>query len=223
MKKKLDIDELMAETWLMVVQLRHGVPALQGEALYQHCQLQVEKVQEQLQIAGYGHESIEHITYAQCALLDETVLGRQGENQEQDSGYQVWMKAPLQARFFNSLQAGEALYERIRSVLHQTAPDIAVLTCFHRVLQLGFQGQYGLQAIAPEQRTQTMAELSSRVPSFSAKPNGLLKRAKGRRGSRWLRSLWFWSFIVVLVVAGLWWGGHHYLQSLLAEQLQGLH
>ena len=34
-------------------------------------------------------------------------------------GQAAWRKAPLQARFFGSLRAGEALWDRIAEVLHQ--------------------------------------------------------------------------------------------------------
>lgn len=81
---------------------------------------------------------MEHITYAQCALLDETVLSRSG----MDDGQAIWMKDPLQSHFFNTLQAGELLYERMKQVLQEPAPAQAVLTCFHRVLLLGFRGRY---------------------------------------------------------------------------------
>lgn len=41
---------------------------------------------------------VEHIIYAQCALLDETVLSRGG----MDDGQAIWMKDPLQSHFFNT-------------------------------------------------------------------------------------------------------------------------
>lgn len=76
MKKDTDIDALMAETWLTVAQLRHGGEVTDGPALYAACKGQVDSVREALERAGYDSESIDHITYAQCALLDETVLNR---------------------------------------------------------------------------------------------------------------------------------------------------
>ena len=222
MRNEIDIDELLADTWLSVVQLRNGVVAEEGEALYERCRAQVERVQDQLQLAGYDSESVEHITYAQCALLDETALGRQGEDKAPDNGHIAWQRAPLQARFFGSLQAGEALYERIRSVLRQPAPDITVLTCFHRVLLLGFQGQYSAQTINPHQREQTLAALAGRVTPFNVMLPGALLSKTGRvRGGAILRSLWFWVLVAIVVVSGVWWGGHVWLQHLINQQLPG--
>ena len=105
MKKETDIniDALLRDTFLTVVELRQGTTVRHGMELYRHCQRQVELVRERLKDAGFSRESVEHITYAQCALLDETVLSRGG----MDDGQAIWMKDPLQSHFFNTLQAGE--------------------------------------------------------------------------------------------------------------------
>ena len=129
MKKETDIniDALLRDTFLTVVELRQGTTVRHGMELYRHCQRQVELVRERLKDAGFSRENVEHITYAQCALLDETVLSRSG----MDDGQAIWMKNPLQSHFFNTLQAGELLYERMKQVLQEPAPAQAVLTCFH--------------------------------------------------------------------------------------------
>ncbi|MBL1759284.1 DotU family type IV/VI secretion system protein, partial [Klebsiella pneumoniae] len=99
-------------------------------------------------------------TYAQCALLDETVLSRD----VMDDGQMVWLKNPLQSHFFNTLQAGELLYERMKRFLQEPAPTPAVLTCFHRVLLLGFRGRY--QDPESDERQHLIAMFSKRVEPF---------------------------------------------------------
>lgn len=96
--------------------------------------------------------------YAYCALMDESVLNRD----KQDDGYRQWRKDPLQARFFRTLNAGEELWERIRTALREPAPDVAVLTCLYRTLQLGFTGQYRTQD--DERREDVVRALGERVP-----------------------------------------------------------
>lgn len=64
---------------------------------------------------------------------------------------------------FGSLRAGEALWDRIAEVLRQPSPDPAVLTCYHRVTALGFQGVYCLKAVSQSQRDEVMKALSERV------------------------------------------------------------
>ncbi len=183
MKKDMDIniDALLRDTFLTVVELRQGttVELRQGTTvrhgieLYRHCQRQVELVRERLKDAGFSRENVEHITYAQCALLDETVLSRSG----MDDGQAIWMKNPLQSHFFNTLQAGdffntlqagELLYERMKQVLQEPAPAQAVLTCFHRVLLLGFRGRY--QDPAAPERDQLISTLNGQVAPFGVLP-----------------------------------------------------
>ncbi len=82
MKKDMDIniDALLRDTFLTVVELRQGTTVRHGIELYRHCQRQVELVRERLKDAGFSRENVEHITYAQCALLDETVLSQPGQS-----------------------------------------------------------------------------------------------------------------------------------------------
>lgn len=117
-ERKIDIDVLLRDTFLTVVELRQGTSARHGQELYRHCLQQVEGVRERLTAAGFSQQDIEHITYAQCALLDETVLSRD----VMDDGQMVWLKNPLQSHFFNTLQAGELLYERMKRFLQEPAP-----------------------------------------------------------------------------------------------------
>lgn len=119
MNSDISIDELLRDSWLLVVSLRNGAVAEQGEALYQRGVALVEQTRQHLTETGMSTENIEHIAYAQCVLLDETVLGRP----ESDNGYEFWMRTPLQARFFNTLQGGELLYQRMRQVVQQPAPN----------------------------------------------------------------------------------------------------
>ncbi|MGE4802455.1 type VI secretion system protein TssL, short form [Yersinia hibernica] len=227
MRQEIDIDQLMTETWLTVTLLRHGAATLDGDALYQNCLKQVENVRDALKKAGYDDASIEHISYAQCALLDETVMSRKSVGADDsgavsaDEGQRVWRTAPLQARFFGSLHAGEAIWDRIAEVLRQPAPIAAVLTCYHRVLSLGFQGLYSVKTVSQTQRDETLKALSERVspPDIGL---SLIVHKTGRRRYSLLRSVWFWVIFAVVLTAGVWWGGHHWLQTLLSAQMPEL-
>lgn len=230
MKQEIDIDALMAETWLTVTLLKHGATTMDGQALYQKCCKQVESVREALERAGYDEDSISHISYAQCALLDETVMSRKPQEVKGDGvngtvpgddGQQVWRKAPLQARYFGSLRAGEALWGRVAEVLGQPTGLKAVLTCYHRVIMLGFQGRYGVKAANPTPRDEVIRALSERVSPPDAGLSLVIHRTGKRRYSL-LRSLWFWIAAAILITGIVWWGGHLWLQSLLAEHIPEL-
>jgi len=245
MKKDIDIDALMAETWLTVAQLRHGGEVTDGPALYIACKGQVDSVREALEHAGYDSESIDHITYAQCALLDETVLNRKPAGKTPASGtgdtetvdtttsdkrvdttpevtpdaaQKAWRSAPLQTVYFGSLRAGGALYDRIAEVLRQPAPELAVLTCYQRVLALGFQGQYSLSGVGQSRRDEVITALNERVPTLEAGAS-LVVNKTGRRRYNLLRSVWFWIVVAVVLTGVVWLGGHLWLQDLLHQQL----
>lgn len=224
MRQDIDIDQLMADTWLTVTMLKKGAVTHNGSALYDKCVMQVESVREALERAGYDESSVDHISYAQCALLDEAVMSRKYSKSEEsvdisiDEGQVAWRKAPLQARFFGSLRAGEALWDRIAEVLRQPAPNMAVLTCYHRVIALGFQGLYGLSAVSQTQRNEVAKALSERVSPPDA---GLSLVVHQQKNTRWslARSVWLWIVLAVIITGLVWWGGHLWLQSLLSTLL----
>lgn len=239
MRKDIEIDSLMSDTWLTVAQLRHGARAPDGQALYKNCCAQVESVREALERAGYDSESITHISYAQCALLDEAVMNRKpvttadaevalpdseaetSQKTDLDEGIKAWRAAPLQARYFGSLRAGGALYDRIAEVLRQPSPVPAVLTCYQRVLALGFQGQFSLSGVGQEQREEVIAALNKRVPPLETGVD-LVVQKTGKRRYNILRSVWFWIILAVVLTALVWAGGHLWLQELLRQQLPEL-
>lgn len=222
MRKDIDIDELMAETWLTVTMLKKGATTPDGSALYDTCCKHVEGVREALERVGYDEASIGHISYAQCALLDEVVMSRTlSAGAEADAGQAAWRKAPLQARYFGSLHAGEALWDRITEVLRQPAPNIAVLTCYHRVIALGFRGLYSISSVSQSQREEVIKALSEQVPPLNADISLVVRRTRKHRYSI-LRSVWFWAATAAVIAAVAWWGGHLWLQGLLSAQLPEL-
>ncbi len=219
MRKGIDIDALMADTWLTVTLLKQGATTPDGNVLYETCSKQVEQVRGALERAGYDEASIAHISYAQCALLDEVVMSRAPG--EADAGHTAWRKAPLQARYFGSLHAGEALWDRIAEVLRQPAPDMAVLTCYHRVIALGFHGLYSKGSVSQSQREEVIKALAERVPPLDAEISLVVRRTAKHRYSL-LRSVWFWIAAAAVVMAVVWWGGHLWLQALLSALLPEL-
>jgi len=214
-----DIDALLQETWLVVISLRHGPEFKEGDGkrLWQHCVAHLEQVQQQLTAANYSAERRQHILYAQCALLDEAAKSRG----IQDDACIQWYDRPLQGQFFANLNAGDHLYERIRQVLREAAPDIAVLTCFHRVLMLGFLG--GFAGIDVPERERLVRELSERVPAFSFSQHRpvLAPASAGLGAGAWLRHWPVRIGLSVVSLAALWWGLNHRLDNLLTTLLPG--
>ena len=191
------IERIFYPGWLMVSQLRGGQEVREGGKLYRRACRLVQDARTALTDAGYSEVSRDHMVYALCALLDESVLNR-GKT---DDGYLTWRRDPLQAHFFGTLNAGEELWERIRNLLKETAPDQAVLLCLYRTLQLGFVGQY--RAENDERREDVIRALRERVPPFTlAQDAPIVARASRLRSGR--RGYWLsWAGGAVALVA-LW-------------------
>ncbi|MBD0682795.1 type VI secretion system protein TssL, short form [Pseudomonas sp. PSB11] len=211
----VDIDALLQDSYLLVVELRQGASTLDGTALWDLCVKQVEHVRQLLEHAGLAPRSIDHISHAQCALLDETVL--RIETQARDA----WTKEPLQAKFFNRHQAGEFLYEDMREVLREPAPDPLVLTVFHRVLMLGFQGRYR-DAGDPE-REQLLSAFHVQVAplGLSRSLATTVKIGQRLRMRLWTHSPLAHGLLVGMLFVGLWWGLDQLLANLLNSVLPG--
>ncbi len=210
-----DLDALLQDTYLLVVELRHGASAQNSPDLWGRCAKLVEQARQGLKDADVNTRSAELISYAQCALLDETALScAKGE------AHAKWASEPLQAKFFSRHQAGEFLYEDMREALRQPAPDVLVLTAFQRVLMLGFQGRY--RDVDDPEREQLLAALDARVAPVQLN-QALTTHGMGHRINplRWMRSSLVHILGAGLLLVGAWWGLDHWLGGLIATLLPG--
>lgn len=211
----VNVDALLHDSYLLVVELRQGASVRDNKVLKKLCVEQVERVRQHLEDADLDQRSIDHISHAQCALLDETVL----TFAEADVRAH-WAGEPLQAMFFNRHQAGEFLYEDMRTVLREPSPNRQVLTAFQRVLVFGFLGR--CKAVADPQRAQILEALNALVAPLEVR--GLETRpAEGELidGSPSIRSPRTHALAVVLVLAGVWWSMDHLLKGVIASLLPG--
>jgi len=215
----IDIDALLQNTWLQAISLRHG-PTFQdgeGRALWEHCIADVERVQRELKASALDEESCQHILTAQCALLDEAVKGRGVE----DDACVQWYDIPLQGHFLGTMDAGDTLCERMRDVLREAAPDNAVVTCFQRVMMLGFLGSF--RSLNDPERQKLVSALSEDVAPFSyPQTHPVLAQSRAGRGmGSWLASWPVRIGLSLMVVAALWWGLDRWLDQTLQALLPG--
>lgn len=209
------IDALLQDSYLLVVALQQKAAPKDGEELWTHCVAHVEQCRSRLIDAGVSQRAVNQIGYAQCALLDETVL-RNASTQ----AHAIWAAKPLQAHFFNRHQAGEQLYEDMREALAEPAPDRRVLTCYQRVLMLGFLGRYRTENAA--EREQLLTALGEQVEPFAAAgATPLLVSARGGRWRRWLSLPWLQLTAAAVLLAGLWLVLHRVLGDTVTSLLSG--
>ncbi|WP_434745693.1 type VI secretion system protein TssL, short form [Candidatus Pantoea rara] len=215
----IDIDELLQDTWLQVISLRHG-PTFQdgeGQVLWERCIADVERVRQELKARELDEAGCQHILAAQCALLDEAVKGRGVE----DDACVQWYNIPLQGHFLGTMDAGDTLCDRMHDVLREPAPDAAVLTCFQRVMMLGFLGNY--RSLNDPARQSLVSALSEHVAPFSyPQPPPVLAESRAGRGmGGWLASWPARIGLSLLVVTVLWWGLDCWLDQTLKALLPG--
>lgn len=210
-----ELDALLQDSYLLVVELRQGASVQDSPDLWKRCEKQVEQVQQGLKDAGVNKRSIELISHAQCALLDETALSC-----AKGQAHAKWASEPLQARFFSRHQAGEFLYEEMRELLRQPSPDVLVLTVFQRVLMLGFQGRY--RDVNDPEREQLLEELNARVAPLELN-QALMTRSVGHRMNplRWLGSSLVHILVAGLLLVATWWGLDHWLSGLIGTLVPG--
>lgn len=212
-KKTVSIDELLRDIALTVVHLRAGSVVEQGEALYKKCVDQITALRQKLTEQQHSQDVVDDISYAACALLDETVLLRN------NGGYDVWQGIPLQVTFFKTYQAGDELFERIRQRIRHPDGSQLVLACYDRVLGLGFQGRYLSQPQV--EREQLVMEVRDLLPKEPVNEISMLNAFQGQRSFWRNTSLLFWTGASLVVVALLFWGLRQHLDSTLAQLLQG--
>ncbi|MBI3904784.1 MAG: DotU family type IV/VI secretion system protein [Pseudomonas fluorescens] len=210
----VDIDALLQDSYLLVVELRLGASAQNSDEVKALCVQQVERLRQSLAEAGLTQRSIDHISHAQCALLDETML-----NRTLDKAHANWASEPLQTKFFNRHQAGEFLYEDMREVLREPAADTLVLTAFQRVLTLGFKGRYA--DINDPEREQLLTALNERVAPLKLHLRSTVTVIGGRGMTLFsgLRAPLVNALAAGLLLVALWYGLDQWLGGLAATLL----
>lgn len=211
----IDTDDILRDSYLQVVELSQRCEVLHSITLRQKCIAQVEGVRSALQEAGMGARSVGLISHAQCALLDEAVLAN-----ARDSIRQAWVNEPLQARFFGHHQAGDILYEEMRQVLREPAPDPHVLTVYQRVMMLGFLGCH--RTLDAEERVDLVNQLNARVaPLTQGRPTWVVLGEPSWDRLRWLGSPVLHVVGIGLVLAVMWWVMNRSLTDAIAPLGRG--
>jgi type VI secretion system protein ImpK len=180
------------DTALTVATLGRPASPPSFDGLRQRCRDQVRKLRDEMTTAGFAEDVIQDAIYAQCALLDETVLSHlSGAERE------AWEREPLQVAEFGTHQAGEVLIERMQQRLREPQPIPMLLAIFHAVLSLGFRGRFALEGA--EAYTAMLRAVSERLGAPDTPSSGVIVRAQAKRC--WLAhlSLPLWMLVAVVV------------------------
>ncbi|MFU0920982.1 DotU family type IV/VI secretion system protein [Kluyvera sichuanensis] len=216
------IDVLLQDTYLFVMTIHHQPAQVRDEALYHYAVRLVEAVQEKLKATKEHDEFINHIIYAQCAMMDDAVLNTASQLENA-----VWLHNPLQARFVMQMQAGEVMFERVRALLHQISPDPRLLVLYQRLFGMGFSQNWSeryrdKEPDGQDKREHTLGSLNALVPDGDLPLSAplVVERSPTVRG-RLLHSRLAHILLALLVTAGLIAGLQYSLHHLLQTALPG--
>lgn len=157
------IDTLLQDTYLFVMDIHHQPALIRDEALYARAVKLVEAVQASLKAVKASEDFIDHILYAQCAMIDDVVL-----NSASSSDNSVWLHAPLQTVFVGQMRAGEVMPERTRALLREPVPDPRLLVLYQRLYGVGYSRAWieKYPEHARREKTDELAEsLNALVPA----------------------------------------------------------
>jgi type VI secretion system protein ImpK len=188
------IDTVLQDTWLLALAIRNRPQVEVDDELYKHCFSMIEDVQNTLKAAGVSDYLAGEIKAAHCIFLDEAVMT------QPDTDVSVWWRrTPLQGHFLGHLHGGDLFYENIKKLLREAAPSEAIMTCYYRMLLLGYTGK--LRSEENEERQSLMKQLRERLPAVAEKTNSQVFIHSTRPDIRfWRRSPWVMSGLVLLFI-----------------------
>ncbi|WP_330985134.1 MULTISPECIES: DotU/TssL family secretion system protein [Enterobacterales] len=208
------IDDLLQDTFLFVMEVNHDKGLVRDEAFYRRGCALVEDVKSRLDAMRESDDFIQQLQYAQCGLLDHSVM-----NSVPDADNRVWRRAPLEGAYLGTLRAGERVPEALRKLLRQTDPDMRLLVLYQRIYAFGF-GRF-LTGYEDEHR-QAMESLDALVPASELPQSSPLiveHRPGVRRGL--LRSRLFHTVVLAALVVALYCGLDYVLHNDLLSALSG--
>ncbi|QRX83118.1 DotU family type IV/VI secretion system protein [Glaciimonas sp. PAMC28666] len=196
-KFNISIRALFRDTALQVALLAQNAVPDAIDELRKDCTLLVVAFQDALELNKIAPDVIHDAVYAQCGLLDETVLRHLPDKQKS-----VWDANPLQVERFQNHDAGTRIYERIVARMRETPPNLGLLECYSTILGLGFKGRYARDGESI--RTDLMAALNTQIAQLSPMSDqSLIIENADRKGLIFLYRLSPWALPGVTVVAAL--------------------
>ena len=198
------IRDLLRDTALLVSMLTQGGNTESVKDLRQQCAERVAAFAEALEQRGFAADVREDAQYAQCGLLDETVLRCQSIEDRSS-----WEAQPLQVERFGKLDAGDHVFDRLAERMREASPNVDLLECYAAILGLGFMGRYARDGEA--KRAALMATLNARLDSLRpAVTRVFIAERTGPRIADWLYRLSPWGIAGLGCVAAalvyLFWG-----------------
>ncbi|CAG4895259.1 DotU family type IV/VI secretion system protein [Paraburkholderia gardini] len=181
--RQTGIRDLLRDTALLVTTLSQGGKPESVTELRQRCQQLMAQFSAALEQRGVAADVRDDALYAQCGLLDETVLRALPLDDRSQ-----WDAQPLQVERFGKHDAGERVFERLTERMREAVPNADLLECYAAVLGLGFMGRYAREGEA--QHATLIASLDTQLQKL--RPAALHTFIADRSG--WRLADWLYRF-----------------------------
>lgn len=147
------VNEITNEVFTAVAQIRRADERSypMPEVLHGRMRSFVDGAMRRATDFGMPQHDVQDIGYVLVGLIDEVVVAKGGELRD------FWLPRLLQLQYFNENVAGEGVFERLQSLIHDPA-RIEVLKIYYLVLLYGFQGKYRVRGGEME-----LADVTDRV------------------------------------------------------------
>ncbi|MEQ5117324.1 DotU family type IV/VI secretion system protein [Morganella morganii] len=128
-----NVDMIFSDTWLMACQLQEGVPVSDSEIFYRRACRLIDDTCVRLIEQDYSVAAVDLMQYAQCILIDESVINRP----RQDTDHLSSRYRSLRVRYFGALDAEAKLrYLLLEGANDETLSRRDVLLCYYRMFIL---------------------------------------------------------------------------------------
>jgi type VI secretion system protein ImpK len=186
------IRELLRDTALEVSLLAQGGRAIDIESLRRQCEGLVETFERELTARGVATDVRQEIVYAQCALIDETVLTKWPEADKSK-----WDSQPLHVVKFGDADAGNRVFANLEARMREPSANLALLVGYAAILGLGFKGRYALGG--DKERAALTYRLDAQIATYLPPGDGNFVIDSGAARPWWR----FWASLSPWAVAGL--------------------
>jgi len=164
------LSDLCSDCFMLILQLRATNDYGNSNILRDRVLELLDNFERQALTEGIEQSKIQSAKFAIVAFIDETILGSNWEGKEE------WLTNPLQLKLFNSFNAGEEYFTRLKELRQRQRENIDVLEVYYLCLALGYRGKYQLEA--PEQVRLIIDDLNQTLNQYlgnyseTLSPNG---------------------------------------------------
>lgn len=209
------IRALLRDTALQVSTLNQGGTIRSVPALRERCVELIAEFATALEQRGVPPDVQEDAIYAQCGLLDETILRHLPPGEKHQ-----WDAQPLQVERFGKHDAGDYVFARLGARMRETTPNVDLLESYAVVLALGFMGRFAREGEA--KRHALMVSLNALLARLRpGVPQKLIVERGSMRLTDWFHRLSPWTIVSVgcVIAALVYFGWSRALDNQLAALL----